>query len=284
MSSPDPTALTVESTRAYRRRVEEAAEALKESVSNVPKVGLVLPDTVFPADGAGLGEAFSAQTEGAGIGQLPGIEAKTVTPVVGTLADRLVVVLRGTPGLHDGYTPREVVAPVRMLAVAGVETLIFADTAVSVAPEIAPADLVVLSDHINFQGANPLVGPNVEDWGPRFPDMTTPYDAALRRTAEAVGRREDIPLRAGVYLAGLGPSPATRAEARMARTLGADVVGTRIVPEVIAARHMGVRVLAVSIVARRGRSSGPPAERAAGEAVARARPSLRTLLAGVARA
>jgi purine-nucleoside phosphorylase len=150
-----------------------------------------------------------------------------------------------------------------------------------VTPQFRRGDLMLLTDHINFQGQNPLVGPNVDDWGPRFPDMTEPYDPALRRTINDAAREDGISLRKGIYLALLGPNEETSAEHRMARRLGADAVGTGVVPEVIAARHMDVRVLALTILTEQHLTGDGPSTAADGQSLQTARARLRRLLAGV---
>jgi purine-nucleoside phosphorylase len=201
---------------------------------------------------------------------------------MGILDGTPVVELSQPLHLYDGHTPREVAFPVRMLAAAGVETLLLTAAAGSVNPRFGRGDLMLLTDHINFQGQNPLVGPNVEDWGPRFPDMTDPYDVALQRTAGDAARAEGISLQKGIYFALLGPNEETAAEHRMARRLGADAVGTSVVPEVIVARHMDVRVLALTILTEQHLSDdGPPASAADGTSLRTARSHLRRLLAGI---
>lgn len=278
----DTPALTVESTRTYRRHVEAAADAFRTDAPSVPPLALVLD-----AELGGLGDAFEAQWT-APVGDLPhfpetdGDTDRTLS--VGSLGGARVTVLDGALPLHDGFTPRQVAFPIRMLAEAGIETLLFANTAGSVHPEIEPGDLFLWTDHINFQGANPLVGPNVEAWGPRFPDMSEPYDPDLRQVAEATALREGMQVQKGIYFAVLGPNLGTPAEYRMARTLGGDVVGTGLVPEVIAARHMDRRVLAVSVVADRCSpdAAEPVSVADMAETVAAARPRLRRLLEGIA--
>jgi purine-nucleoside phosphorylase len=227
----------------------------------------------------GPGDAFSAQaTWAAGdLPHLPGAD-DGLALAVGSLGGTPVVVLTGGLSLADGYAPREVVFPVRMLAEAGVETMVCADTAGSLSAEIAPSDLVLVTDHVNLQGANPLVGPNVDAWGPRFPDMSEPYAPALRREAEAAAIGKELPLRQGVYVAVVGPNRPTRAEARMARAIGGDLVGIRTVPEVIAARHMDLRVGALSVVTRRALGDPAGAPDAPSASLAKARPRLQSLL------
>lgn len=281
-TAPDAPALTVESTRTYRRHVEEAAASLRDAAPSLPSLALVMD-----AGLEGPGGAFEEQWTGAA-GDLPHFpdthDDTARTLAVGRLGDTPAVVMDGTLTLHDGFTPRQVAFPIRMLAEAGVETLVLAGTGGSVHPEIEPADLFLVTDHVNFQGANPLVGPNVEDWGPRFPDMSEPYAPELRRAAEQVALREGISLQKGIYFAVLGPNLGTPAEYRMARTLGGDVVGTGMVPEVITARHMDLRVMAVTVVADRCEpdAATPVSTAEMAEAVAAARSPLRRLLRGVA--
>jgi len=279
-TAPDPPALTVESTNTYRRHVQEAADDVKDRLTRSPTLGLVLAtgrDT--------LPDAFTVDDEWPldALPHVPQSEAATGSLVAGTLANTPVLVLDGPLSLHDGFTPRQVAFPIRMLAEAGIDTLLFTATAGSVHPEVAPSDLFLVTDHINFQGVNPLVGPNVEEWGPRFPDMSEPYDPALRKDAERVALQEGIELQKGIYFAVLGPNLGTQAEYRMVRTLGADVVGTGMVPEVLAARHMDVRVLALSVVTDRCSPDAvdPIATSDVKEAVDTACPRLRRLLSGL---
>lgn len=282
-SAHDAPVLTVESTRQYRRQIEEAGAFLGDRISSVPALGFVFDSNIEGLSGSvEVREAWEAEE----IPHFPVPEGNTrpTTIAVGRISEVPVIVLDGSLSLHDGYTPREVVFPIRMLAEIGVDTLLLANAAGSVVSEIRPPELVVLTDHINFQGVNPLVGPNVEAWGPRFPDMTTPYDASLRQVAETAALEEGINLHQGVYFAMLGPNRGTQAEYRMARTLGADIVGMTVVPEVIAARHMGVRVLGISIITDRCVPCGGDAVSAgtATEAIQRARPTLDAFLSSVA--
>jgi purine-nucleoside phosphorylase len=265
MSTPDPSSLTPEGTRAYRRRVAQGAETIRERAGTVPSVAVLLPSRTAPLDGA-MVEAEWALGDGGG-------KTSTGAFAVATLDGTRILLHRGSRSLREGHTPREVVRPVRALIEAGADTLVLVAPAACVAPD-RPAPLALVTDHINFQGANPLVGPNVDAWGPRFPDMTTAYAPALRRAAADVARRAGLPLDEGVYLATLGPGGGTRAERRMARRLGADYVGEGLVQEVIAARHMGARVLGVAVVEAASRAGTDAA--AAG-----AHSRLRTLLAGV---
>lgn len=273
MSGADASALTPDGTRAYHQNVQAAAAAFREQAPRVPSRAVVFAPAL-----RGPGDAFAAQAtwSAEAVPHLPGA-GDGLTLAVGTLDGTPVVVLDGSLALADGYTPREVVFPVRMLAEAGVDTMLFADTAGSLTAEIAPSALALMTDHINLQGANPLVGPNVDDWGPRFPDMSEPYAPTLRRGVETAAADEGIPLRQGVYVAVVGPNRPTRAEARMARSMGGDLMGTRTVPEVLAARHMDVQVGALVVVTR-ALSAGAEAAVDPSAALEDARPRLRTLL------
>ena len=168
--------------------------------------------------------------------------------VFGTLEGHRVAVFAGRFHYYEGYSMPQVIYPVRLLQALGGETLILTSIVGSMNPQMPSGSLVLLEDHINFMGANPLIGSNDESIGPRFPDMSSPYDADLRQLAREVADELGIPLREGVYVAVNGPNLETRAEYRFLRQIGADVVGMSMVPEVLAARHGGLRVLAVTVV------------------------------------
>jgi len=156
--------------------------------------------------------------------------------------------MQGRLHLYEGYTAREATFPIRVLGVFGIETLLISNAAGGMNPHFERGDIMLTTDHINFQGANPLVGPNVEEWGPRFPDMSEPYDIGLRKQAQQIALDTGIQLHQGVYVSVLGPNLETPAEYRFLRHMGADVVGMSTVPEVIVARHMDIRVMAVSVI------------------------------------
>lgn len=168
--------------------------------------------------------------------------------LLGELEGVPVVAMQGRLHRYEGCSMREVVFPVRVMKTLGAEVLLVSAACGGMNPLWSPGDLVALSDHVNLLGDSPLVGPNLDSLGPRFPDMSAPYDAELRRTAAALALAQGVALREGVYAAVAGPQLETRAEYRMLRALGADVVGMSIVPEVIAARHMGMRTLAIAVV------------------------------------
>ncbi len=228
-------------------QLSEAAAFVRSRAPLVPEVGLVL--------GSGLGEFAKSLTDAVAIpyGEIPHFARSTAVGhrgelVVGRSGGVPVAVMAGRVHLYEGYPVSQVVFPVRMLARMGVKTLVLTNAAGGVNLDYGPGELVVLSDHINLTGVNPLTGPNEEELGPRFPDMSDAYDEGLRTIAENACRAAGVPVRSGVYLGLLGPSYETPAEIRMARALGADVVGMSTVLEVIAARHMGVRCLGISCV------------------------------------
>ncbi len=164
-------------------------------------------------------------------------------------ADETLMVLNGRFHLYQGYRPEEVVAPVRLAALLGAETMIATNATGSLDPAIEAGSLVVVTDHLNLQGANPLVGEWGTEFGPQFPDMSEVYDPEMRAIAHAAAEEAGFAVHEGVYAALLGPSFETPAEIRMLRALGGTVVGMSTVPEVIAARHMGLKVLVLSFAA-----------------------------------
>ncbi len=227
-------------------RLDEAAAAVRARTALRPSIGLVL--------GSGLG-AFADCLEGAvavPYPEIPHFPAATVAGhagalVVGRSRGLPVAVLKGRVHFYEGYRLDEVVFPVRVLGRLGVKTLLVTNAAGAINPAFAPGDLMVIEDHLDLLG-NPLLGPNEEGLGPRFPDMTEAYDRTLRDAAEAACRAARVPCRRGVYVAVTGPSYETPAEIRMFRTMGADAVGMSTVPEVIAARHAGMRVAGLSCI------------------------------------
>jgi purine-nucleoside phosphorylase len=168
--------------------------------------------------------------------------------VVGLLDDVPVAVMKGRAHLYEGHAPATVVFGIRVLGRLGIRSLVLTNACGAIDPSVEPGRLVAICDHLNLQGSSPLVGPNDESLGPRFPDMSDAYDPEYRRLAREAAGRLGLPLGEGVYAAWLGPAFETPAEIRMLRTLGADLVGMSTVPEVLAARHMGIRCLALSCV------------------------------------
>jgi xanthosine phosphorylase len=209
-----------------------------------PRVGLIL--------GSGLGGIAEAITNPVVIpyGDLPGFHVSTVAGhagrlVLGELAGVPVACLQGRAHVYEGVEPAALRAPVRALRAAGAELLLITSASGSLREEVGPGRLMLVTDHINMLGFNPLTGPNDDDVGPRFPSLRDAYDPELRDRLRAAA---DVPLAEGVYLAAAGPSFETPAEIRAFRTLGADAVGMSTVPETIVARHCGLRVAAVTTI------------------------------------
>ncbi len=232
---------------AYRQNVEIAAEAIRARIGLTPRIGLILGTGL-----AELAEKIDAETI-IPYEEIPGFPLSTVEShpgrlLVGRLSGVPAYALQGRFHLYEGYDAQTVVFPVRAFGALGVDTLLISNAAGGMNPVYKKGELMLLSDHINFQNANPLIGPNIDDWGDRFPDMSAPYDEELQQIAEARALEEGIKLHRGVYVSVTGPNLETRAEYRMLRGWGADVVGMSTVPEVIAARHMNMRVLAISVV------------------------------------
>jgi purine-nucleoside phosphorylase len=168
--------------------------------------------------------------------------------VLGTFGGVSVAVMRGRAHLYEGLTPGRVVFGIRVLGLLGIRTLVLTNACGAIDTSLEPGQLVAISDHLNLQAQSPLVGSNDESLGPRFPDLSDAYDPSLREAAREAAARLGYELREGVFAAWLGPAFETPAEIRMLRTLGADLVGMSTVPEVLAARHMGIRCLAISCV------------------------------------
>lgn len=228
-------------------RAEAAAKFILKKTKLRPKIALVL--------GSGLG-AFANEFAGAvkiPYAKIPHFPRSTAIGhagqlVLGKVAETEVVGMQGRVHLYEGYSAKEVSFPVRVFARTGIKAIVLTNAAGGIRKDFTQGRLVVISDHINLQGANPLCGANDEKFGPRFPDMTAAYDKEFRALTLAEGRRLGIHLGEGVYAALAGPSYETPAEIRYLRSIGADLVGMSTVPEVIAARHSGIRVLGISCV------------------------------------
>jgi purine-nucleoside phosphorylase len=227
--------------------IDEAVAAIRSRTGLVPRAAVIL--------GSGLGGFADRVEDPVAIpyGEIPGWPVSTATGhagtlVVGTFAGVPVAVMKGRAHLYEGHAPDRVVFGVRVLGRLGAGTLVVTNACGGIRDDLSPGDLVLVSDHLNLQGASPLVGPNDDALGPRFPDMTEAYDPALRALALECAQGLGQSLSEGVYAAWLGPAFETPAEIRMIRTLGGDLVGMSTVPEVLAARHMGLRCLAISCV------------------------------------
>ncbi len=171
--------------------------------------------------------------------------------ILGNIGGKSVVVMQGRFHLYEGYSESQITFPVRVMNALGIKILIESNIAGGMNPDYKPGDLVLIGDHINLMGGSPLVGPNDERLGPRFPDMSEPYDLKLMELAEKVALEEKIPLKKGVYVGVVGPNLETKAEYRFLRGIGGDLVGMSTVPEVIVAVHCGLRVLGISVVSDR---------------------------------
>lgn len=231
----------------HQNKVAEAAAFIEKKIPEKPFVGLLT--------GTGLGDCGQSLVASVSLPyeDIPHFPVATVQShagrcLAGRIANRPVIVMQGRCHLYEGYSPLEVTFPVRVMQVLGVETLIVTNAAGGLNPSFGPGDIMLIEDHINLTGVNPLVGPNHDNWGERFPDMTKAYDNQLISLAENAGIAAAIPLGKGVYAGLLGPSLETPAEIRFLKTIGAAAVGFSTVQEVIAAVHAGIRVLGLSII------------------------------------
>ena len=233
----------------YRQRVEEAVAFLRERISEPPEVVVQLGTGL-----GGLAGAMQAVTSFA-YTEIPHFPQSTVQShdgrlVFGTLAGRRTAILQGRFHCYEGYAAREVALPIRVLALLGARTAIITNASGGLNPSFQPGTIMVLADHINLLPDNPLRGPNVDAWGERFPDLSTPYDPDLRRLALDLAGRHGLPeVCSGTYVCVPGPSLETPAETRYLRLIGADAVGMSSVPEILVALHAGLRVLGLSVVA-----------------------------------
>jgi purine-nucleoside phosphorylase len=229
------------------KQIQETVAAIRARYQEPPTLGLIL--------GSGLGpyaDTFEQRTA-IPFEELPHFPRSTVLGhsgnlVLGRAEGVPVAAMQGRVHFYEGYSMKDVVYPVRVLGALGIRQLIVTNAAGGVNVSFRPGDLMLITDHINLMGANPLIGPNIQELGDRFPDMSDPYNLALRESALRAAEKSNVRLREGVYLGLSGPSYETPAEIRMLRTLGADAVGMSTVPEVIAANHMGIRVLGISCI------------------------------------
>ena len=239
--------------------IDAIAAAVRERAGDFrPRVGLIL--------GSGLG-ALADEAEAVAViptAELPDWPVSTVPGhagrlVLGRLAFQPVMILQGRVHYYEGYTMAQVGLPVRVMQRLGVEILIVTNAAGAVNPEFVPGDLMLITDHLNLigmAGLNPLRGPNLDELGPRFPDMSRAYDPDLQTLARQVARQRNILLREGVYASLAGPSFETPADLRFLRVAGVDAVGMSTVPEVIVARHGGTRVLGISGISNKANLDG----------------------------
>jgi purine-nucleoside phosphorylase len=231
----------------YKRRVVETTNFIRAKIKTHPYIGMLT--------GTGLGESAESMEIDLAIDykDLPHFPISTVQTHIGRmLAGEIkgcpVIVMQGRFHLYEGYSPPEVTYPIRVMQELGVKFLILSNASGGLKPEFNAGDIMLISDHINLTGANPLIGPNEESWGIRFPDMTQAYDQQLITIAETVAKADGLHPQKGVYVGLKGPSLETPAEVRFLRTIGAAAVGFSTVQEVIAAVHSGMRVLGLSTI------------------------------------
>lgn len=229
----------IETAEFLRGRIEAAGKTM-------PEVAIIL--------GSGLGKLADRIATSLVIPyrEIPHFKASTAVGhkgnlIIGTLGGKAVLAMQGRFHYYEGYTMQEVTYPIRVFAQMGIRTLLVSNAAGAVNPNYHVGDLMVITDHINFM-PNPLVGPNQEEFGPRFPDMTDTYSPRLRKLADQIADSMKLTLQHGVYVAGTGPTYETPAEYRMYRTLGGDACGMSTVPEVIVARHCGMEIFGMSVI------------------------------------
>lgn len=230
-----------------KEKISSAASYLLGHTARRPAVGMVL--------GSGLGDFADTLEDAVRIpfSQIPNFPLPTVPGHVGVLVfgkkqGKEVVVLQGRIHFYEGLPQSEITLPIRVLAAIGVKTLILTNAAGGVNTSFSPGDLMLISDHINYSFSNPLIGPNLDDFGPRFPDASDIYTARLRASVQKAAASAGLRLQEGVYMMFSGPSYETPAEIRMARILGADAVGMSTVPEALVAAHCGMQVLGISCI------------------------------------
>ncbi len=229
------------------KMIDETLEAIRTKTEKSYEVGIIL--------GTGLGglvKDIKVEYE-IDYDQLPHFPISTVEShkgklIFGTLGEKNVVAMQGRFHYYEGYSMKQITYPVRVMKKLGVETLLVSNACGGMNPLYRRGDIMIMVDHINLLGDNPLIGKNEDEFGPRFPDMSEPYDLELIELAEQVALENQIKIQKGVYVAVPGPNLETRAEYRFLRTIGADVVGMSTIPENIIANHMGMKVLGFSII------------------------------------
>lgn len=227
--------------------VEQTLTFISRHVELRPKVGIVLGTGM-----GGLVDRIQVQ-KALAYNFIPHFPLSTVEShfgklIFGHIGSVPVVAMQGRLHYYEGYTMQQITYPIRIMRMLGIDTLLLSNAAGALNPGLSKGDLVLIHDHINLQPENPLRGPNLDELGPRFPDLSEPYDPELMAQAEAAAQAEGIALKRGVYAAVQGPNLETRAEYRYLAQIGADLVGMSTVPEVIVANHMGLRTLAMSVV------------------------------------
>jgi len=244
--------------RNRQEKIDQVAEVVRSKIQILPRIGLIL--------GTGLGALAEAVQNPTSLpySELPGWPVSTVQGhvgrlVIGELDGQRLLVMQGRIHYYEGYDLSQVTLPVRVMQRLGIEILIVTNAAGAINPDFVPGDVMLITDHLNLAGMaglNPLIGPNLDSFGPRFPDMSQAYDRELCEIARKVARKNNLLLHEGVYVGLSGPSFESPADLRFLRTAGADAVGMSTVPEVIVARHGGTRVLGFSGISNKANLDG----------------------------
>ncbi len=227
--------------------IREAVAYLRERMKETPEIGMITGTGLTPLT-EDIEVHFRLDHQVIPRFPVSTVEGHRGTLVVGRLSGKLIIALEGRFHLYEGYTAGEITFPVRVMAMLGVKYLLISSAVGGLNPQFETGDLMVVTDHINFTGTNPLVGPNLDALGPRFPDMTRVYDAGLVALVKDQALKMGLPLREGVYIGVLGPSLETPAETRFLRSMGGDAVGMSTVSEAIVGVHSGLRVLAIVVI------------------------------------
>jgi len=240
------------------QEIDQAADAVRARTSHQPRVGFIL--------GSGLNDLANSveKADSVAFADLPNWPRSTVHGhagrlVIGELEGQSVMVMQGRVHFYEGYSMSQITLPVRVMKRLGLEMLFVTNAAGGVNPEFVPGDVMLITDNLNMvgmSGSNPLMGPNIDELGPRFPDMSRAYDDELMRLARTAAQENNITLREGVYCALSGPSFESPADLRFLRMVGTDAVGMSTVPEVIVARHAGLRVLGLSGISNKANLDG----------------------------
>ncbi|MGB9701084.1 MAG: purine-nucleoside phosphorylase [Thermodesulfobacteriota bacterium] len=231
----------------FRQQINEASQYIYSTIQAKPQVGIIL--------GTGLGGlvekvAMKKIMEYKNIPHFPlsTVEGHAGRLIYGTISGKEILVMQGRVHFYEGYSLDQVTFPIRVMKKLGIEILIISNAAGGLNPLFSPGEVMVINDHINFTGQNPLIGPNLEEFGPRFPDMSAVYDRKLITLFEEAALQKRIKINKGVYVGVSGPSLETPAETRFLRMMGADAVGMSTIPEVIVAAHCGLRILGISAI------------------------------------
>jgi len=233
------------------RMIEEASRYIKQYMNTSPRIGIIL--------GTGLGSVINdveihAIVEYKDIPHFPisTVESHSGKLIIGTLEQKPIIAMQGRFHFYEGYSMQQITFPIRVFKSLGIDTLLVSNACGALNPAYSSAEIMLIDDHINLLGSNPLIGPNINELGPRFPDMSRPYDKELLTLSEKHAQELGIKVHRGVYVSVSGPNLETRAEYKYLRIIGADVVGMSTVPEVIVARHMNMRVAGFSIITDEG--------------------------------